>query len=149
MRHIGWIFIGILFADGCALQIPIGNLLGDGGTVDAAHTCAGGTVGQLSSVGECCSEWISCQTGLTCQPDGPVYPGSLGSCQSTTTGDDAGVSDAGSSSSSSDLGHMCVGGTVGNQSPKGGCCSEWIPCQLQLTCQPDGPVYPGSLGICE
>jgi hypothetical protein len=44
--------------------------------------------------------------------------------------------------------HKCVGGTAGQPSPAGGCCSEWIPCQQGLACQPDGPVYPGSLGIC-
>jgi hypothetical protein len=44
--------------------------------------------------------------------------------------------------------HRCVGGTAGTPSPEGGCCSEWIACQAGLQCEPDGPVYPGSLGIC-
>jgi hypothetical protein len=44
--------------------------------------------------------------------------------------------------------HNCVGGTAGVPSPEGGCCSEWIPCESGLECQPDGPVYPGSMGTC-
>jgi hypothetical protein len=48
-----------------------------------------------------------------------------------------------------DAGITCIGGRSGpNPSSKGGCCSEWIACDVGLTCEPDGPVYPGSLGIC-
>ena len=42
----------------------------------------------------------------------------------------------------------CTGGTAGTPSPAGGCCSEWIACADGLSCVPQGPVYPGSLGIC-
>jgi hypothetical protein len=44
--------------------------------------------------------------------------------------------------------HECAEATPGNANPAGGCCSEWIACASGLTCQPVGPVYPGSSGVC-
>ncbi len=43
----------------------------------AVHECAAGSP---SGAGGCCSEWIACASGLTCQPVGAVYPGSSGVC---------------------------------------------------------------------
>jgi hypothetical protein len=42
----------------------------------------------------------------------------------------------------------CVQPADTRASPEGGCCSEWIQCASGLSCEADGPVYPGSLGIC-
>jgi hypothetical protein len=42
----------------------------------------------------------------------------------------------------------CAAGSAGARSSEGGCCSEWIACEANLACVPQGNVYPGSQGIC-
>jgi hypothetical protein len=74
-------------------------------------------------------------TGLVSSPGGSSDPRACAVDQDCDGGADGGA-------------HRCVGGTAGTPSPEGGCCSEWIACQSGLECEPDGPVYPGSLGIC-
>jgi len=44
----------------------------------AGDPCA--NAGVPSAAGGCCSEWIPCAEGLSCVPQGQVYPGSKGVC---------------------------------------------------------------------
>jgi hypothetical protein len=80
------------------------------------------TAGEPNPSGACCSEWVACAQGLTCEA-GDAFPGASGTCVGPAP--------------------ACSGGGA-----EGECCSEWIPCAAGLTCKANGPVYPGSSGVC-
>jgi hypothetical protein len=139
---------------GGPIQLVDAGVQCSGALPQLCELCANGSSGCAHFDANC--KIVFCDDDCNSDADCPPNPGA--SCASPLCSDgsnpcaNACVNHQcvarGCPASTPDLG-FCQGGTAGVPSARGGCCSEWISCQAGLTCHAVGPVYPGSLGVCE